>query len=114
MDNHQPQGDSREQDFARIVSLAHSPEAPPLPEGFAGRLAARAQAATPASSDAPVWTAAISIASLSLLMALALNPSTRIEMKVLAAAAATANIALSPLAAVVVIHHQRRETHAKA
>jgi hypothetical protein len=102
-----------ENESRRQVLWAAKPDAPPLPPGFADRLARRVPAARVRPRDPALAAAGISAACLFLVcgIALAVNPFPALNS--LCAAAAAGNLALGPAAAVLVILSSGRKTHAQ-
>lgn len=102
-----------DRDVAQIVSRAQTPPAPPLPPGFAVRLARRAQPAE-AETD-PILPAAVLCAlCLLVLTGFSLAGLPASALRSLFTIAGGINLALGPLGALAVIIHARRENHAKA
>jgi hypothetical protein len=102
-----------DRDMARIFSRAQNPPAPPLPSGFAVRLARRAH---PAEVQPDLTLPAVILCGVCLLIltgvSLAGLPISTIRS--LFTVAGGINLALGPLGALAVIIHAKRENHAQA
>ncbi len=103
-----------DRDLARIVDIARSPTAPPLPADFGQILALRVSRAEPAPSNLPQLAAGISAFCLLVLAVFSFHSGMPQELRLLAGTAVAANIVLGPLATLAIVLFLRRDSHAKA
>jgi len=98
----------RDGHLERLLKEALAAEARPMSEAQVGEVVARAAARVRSAAPFPVWALVALAAGLAALVLLALSPLRQEWIRILAAVAVAGNLALSPLAALVLVRGRRR------
>ncbi len=94
-----------DRDLERLLREALAAEARPMSEAQVGEVVARAAVLARPAAQFPLWAIAASAVCLAGLVLLAVSPAGNDSLRILAVAA---NLALSPLAALVLVRGRRR------